>query len=72
MKVMNVAVVGAGIYGINHVNAYTWNPNTNLVAVCDLNKEITDKIAKQYEVCLLYTSNHGGRSIWQIFYQYLI
>ena len=38
MKVMNVAVVGAGIYGINHVNAYTWNPNTNLVAVCDLNK----------------------------------
>ena len=32
MKVMNVAVVGAGIYGINHVNAYTWNPNTNLVA----------------------------------------
>ena len=36
MKVMNVAVVGAGIYGINHVNAYTWNPNTNLVAVCDL------------------------------------
>lgn len=50
MKVMNVAVVGAGIYGINHVNAYTWNPNTNLVAVCDLNPEITDKIAKQYNV----------------------
>ena len=46
MKVMNVAVVGAGIYGINHVNAYTWNPNTNLVAVCDLNKEITDRIAE--------------------------
>ena len=50
MKVMNVAVVGAGIYGINHVNAYTWNPNTNLVAVCDLNKEITDRIAEQYNV----------------------
>jgi predicted dehydrogenase len=50
MKVMNVAVVGAGIYGINHVNAYTWNPNTNLVAVCDLNKEITDRIAKEYNV----------------------
>jgi len=50
MKVMNVAVVGEGIYGINHVNAYTWNPNTNLVAVCDLNKEITDRIAEQYNV----------------------
>ena len=50
MKELNVAVVGAGIYGINHVNAYTWNPNTNLVAVCDLNKEITDKIAQEYNV----------------------
>lgn len=47
---LNVAVVGAGLYGINHVNAYTWNPNTNLVAVCDLNKEITDKIGKEYQV----------------------
>ena len=50
MEVMNVAVVGAGIYGINHINAYTWNPNTNLVAVCDLNKAITDRIAEQYQV----------------------
>ena len=53
MKVMNVAVVGAGIYGINHVNAYTWNPNTNLVAVCDLNKEITDRIAEEYKLPFL-------------------
>lgn len=50
MKVLNVAVVGAGIYGINHVNAYTWNPNTNLVAVCDLNEEIRNKIHKEYGV----------------------
>ena len=49
-KTLNVAVVGAGIYGINHVNAYTWNPDTNLVAVCDLNKEITDRIGKEYNV----------------------
>ena len=62
MKVMNVAVVGAGIYGINHVNAYTWNPNTNLVAVCDLNKEITDRIAEEYNV-KTYKTNSGGEAI---------
>lgn len=50
MKKLKVAVVGAGIYGINHVNAYTWNENTDLVAVCDLNKEITNKIAREYNV----------------------
>jgi len=50
MGKLRVAVVGAGIYGINHVNAYTWNPDTELVAVCDLKKEITDKIAAKYHV----------------------
>ena len=39
MKKLNIAVVGAGIYGKNHLDAYTSNPNVNLVAVCDLKKE---------------------------------
>ena len=50
MKVMNGAVVGAGIYGINHVNAYTRNPNTNRVGVGDLNKGIADRSAEQYNL----------------------
>lgn len=50
MKTLNVAVVGAGIYGKNHLDAYTVNPNVNLVAVCDLNKAITDKVAEEYGV----------------------
>lgn len=50
MNKLRTAVVGTGIYGINHVKAYTWNPNTELVAVCDLNKEITDKVAADYGV----------------------
>lgn len=45
---LKVAVVGAGIYGSNHLNAYTWNPKTDLVAVCDLNKEARDRVAKEY------------------------
>lgn len=50
MKKMNVAVVGAGIYGINHINAYQWNVNTNLVAVCDKDPEIRKKIENDYNV----------------------
>ena len=38
MEKLKVAVVGAGIYGRNHLNAYTWNPNSDLVAVCDMNE----------------------------------
>ncbi len=48
MEKLKVAVVGAGIYGRNHLNAYTWNPNSDLVAVCDMNKDITDQVSKEY------------------------
>lgn len=47
---LNIAVVGAGIYGQNHLNAYTWNPNANLVAVCDLNEEITKRVGEKFGV----------------------
>lgn len=50
MDKLNVAVVGAGIYGINHVNAYLSNPNVNLAAVCDLNENLREKIEEQYHV----------------------
>lgn len=50
MEKLKVAVVGAGIYGRNHLNAYTWNPNSDLVAVCDMNKDITDQVSKEYGV----------------------
>lgn len=50
MNKLNVAVVGAGIYGINHVNAYLSNPNVNLAAVCDLNENLREKIEEQYHV----------------------
>ena len=50
MQKLRVAVVGAGIYGINHVNAYRWNPNTTLVAVCDLDEKIRKNVEKEYGV----------------------
>ncbi len=50
MPKLKVAVVGAGIYGINHIHAYHWNPDVELVAVCDLNAELRAKIAGEYAV----------------------
>lgn len=50
MKKLKVAVVGAGIYGINHINAYKWNPNAKLVAVCDLNETLRKKIGEEFQV----------------------
>jgi len=50
MSKLRVAVVGAGIYGKNHLDAYSWNPNAELVAVCDLNAEIIKKVSEEYKV----------------------
>lgn len=50
MSKRNVAVVGAGIYGSNHIRAYHWNPDVELVAVCDLDKTIRDKVQKEYAI----------------------
>ena len=50
MGKLKVAVVGAGIYGQNHLNAYTWSPNAELVAVCDMNTQITKKVEEEYGV----------------------
>ncbi len=50
MEKLRIGVVGAGIYGRNHLNAFQWNPSAELVAVCDMNKAITDEIAKEYNV----------------------
>lgn len=41
---MKVAVIGAGIYGKNHVNAYMHNANVELVCVCDRNEEVLREI----------------------------
>ena len=50
MEKLRVAVVGAGIYGINHINAYKWNPDAELVAVCDLNPALREKIGAEFQV----------------------
>lgn len=49
-KKLNVAVVGAGIYGVNHIHAYLDNEHANLLAVCDFNEEIRKRVEKEFGV----------------------
>lgn len=50
MAKLNVAVIGAGIYGIHHVDVYAQNPYVNLVAVCDCSEKIRAEISEKYKV----------------------
>lgn len=47
---LRVAVVGAGIYGIHHVDVYKQNPSVELVAVCDYSEKIRMEIEEEYKV----------------------
>lgn len=50
MNKIRAAVVGAGIYGRHHMNAYCHNPDTVLVAICDTDAERCDDLAMAYGV----------------------
>ena len=50
MNKLGVAVIGIGFWGKNHVRVFTELPETELKAVCDVNKERVTAIANQYKV----------------------
>lgn len=50
MKKLGVAVIGIGFWGRNHVRVFSELPETELKAVCDVNKERAEAIANQYKV----------------------
>ena len=45
---MGVAVIGTGQWGKNHARVYKELPSTELLAVCDVNAERAQAMAKQY------------------------
>ncbi len=49
MGKLNVAVIGIGAMGKSHARVYSDIDNVELVAVCDVNKEIAKKIADKYK-----------------------
>lgn len=55
MNKIRIAVVGAGFYGKHHMSAYNQNPDSLLVAICDIDTERCDDLATAYGV-MGYTS----------------
>jgi UDP-N-acetylglucosamine 3-dehydrogenase len=56
MKKMGTAVVGTGFWGKNHARVYSELESTELVAVCDVNRERAKAVANQFGV-KAYTSS---------------
>ncbi|MGF3521552.1 MAG: Gfo/Idh/MocA family protein [Candidatus Bathyarchaeia archaeon] len=58
MKKLKVAVIGTGFWGKNHARVYKELPNTELVAICDVNAERAKTIAAQFGVKAYTNSAH--------------
>lgn len=47
-KRLNIGIIGLGYWGINYVRLFNELPETNLIAVCDSNRNILDRINRTY------------------------
>ncbi|KON31996.1 hypothetical protein AC478_01555 [miscellaneous Crenarchaeota group-1 archaeon SG8-32-3] len=56
MKKLGTAVIGTGFWGKNHARVYSELESTELVAVCDVNRERAKAVAGQFGV-KAYTNN---------------
>ena len=56
MSKLKVAVIGVGNISECHIEAYKKNPNVELYAFCDINKERLEQKGAYYGVTRLYTS----------------
>ena len=56
MKKLGTAVIGTGFWGKNHARVYSELSSTELVAICDLNRERAKAVANQFGV-KAYTSS---------------
>jgi UDP-N-acetylglucosamine 3-dehydrogenase len=48
-KKINVAVIGTGSMGKNHVRVFSELKNCNLVAICDIDKDVMQKISNDFK-----------------------
>lgn len=52
---VQIGLVGAGIWGAMHARAYAQNPMVDLVAVCDLDESKARALAEQYRIPKVFT-----------------
>ena len=53
MNKLKIAVIGTGLVGSFHAETFFRNPNSELIAVCDIDKEKVKKIANKFK-CKAY------------------
>ena len=55
MKTIKMALVGAGTWGANHARIYKAHPFADIVAICDMNREKAEKVAREEGIPQVYT-----------------
>jgi len=52
---LKIAIIGAGVWGDTHAGIFAEHPDTENVAVCDLNKERAEAVAAKYGIKEVFT-----------------
>ena len=53
---LNIGVIGAGRWaGLAHLPGFTRSPLSEVVAICDLNRELAEKRAEEFNIDSVYT-----------------
>ena len=53
MNKIKIAVIGTGLVGSFHAETFFRNPSSELIAVCDIDKEKVNKVANRFK-CKAY------------------
>jgi len=54
-KILKIGIIGTGSISEEHIKSYIKNPNVELYALCDLNFDRVNEMAKKYDVKNVYT-----------------
>ena len=54
-RMLNIGIVGMGGIGNKHAGCYIKHPHTQVVAVCDVDRDLADKAAKKHDTKAYYS-----------------
>jgi len=55
MKIIKMALIGAGTWGANHARIYKAHPFADVVAICDMNREKAERVAREEGIPRVFT-----------------